>query len=115
MGKFKCNNGRCSKDGWSSKKVAITIRGYPGNGYDAIVYNQRCKSCNKLGVLTLDVDSYVERIAYRLKVWAGVSVAQPYYNDGGGPQHEIDLCEGCRHGRCQAGRGRYGLVARSSG
>lgn len=32
MGKFKCNNNACFKNGWSSKKIAILIRGYPGHG-----------------------------------------------------------------------------------
>ena len=54
MGKFKCNNDACSTSGWGSKKVAILIRGYPKNGYNAVVFNQRCKSCNRLGTLTLD-------------------------------------------------------------
>jgi hypothetical protein len=73
MGKFKCNNNACSKKGWSSKKVAISIRGYPTNGYNAVVFNQRCKACELLGTLTLDIQSYVDRVAYRLKKWAGVA------------------------------------------
>ncbi len=44
MGEFRCNNNRCRSKGWRSKTVAIWIRGYPGNGYNAVVYNQRCKS-----------------------------------------------------------------------
>src|SRR3954468_13195721 len=59
MGKFLCVNTGCAKKGWSSKKVAIHIKGYGGNGYHAVVFNQRCKSCRELGALTLDQDSYV--------------------------------------------------------
>ncbi|KAI0595470.1 zinc-binding domain-containing protein [Biscogniauxia sp. FL1348] len=113
MGKFKCNNNRCSKKGWSSKKVAITIWSYPMNGYNAIVWNQRCKSCNQLGFLTLDEDSYVERVAYRIDVWAGVSVTRPYYNEEGESlPHEKRFCEGCKAGVCPAGMGRG--IARGS-
>jgi len=85
--------------------VAIFIRGYPGNGYNALVFLQRCESCNRLGKLSLDNNSYVERIVYRLKKWAGVTVAQPDYRsaDGRGP-HRSDLGEGCKAGYCDFDR-----------
>ncbi|MCJ1472597.1 hypothetical protein MMC13_001246 [Lambiella insularis] len=98
MGRFKCNNNACSQDGWSSKKVAISIRGYPRNGYNAVVFNQRCMACKRLGTLTLDIESYVDRVAYRLKKWAGVAMEQQYYAPKEGPPHERDLCEGCQSG-----------------
>ena len=101
MGKFKCNNDSCSADGWGSKKVAILIRGYPKNGYNAVVFNQRCKSCNRLGTLTLDKESYVDRVTYRLKKWAGVPMEQQDYTPKEGLPHERDLCEGCKRGVCQ--------------
>jgi hypothetical protein len=96
---------RSEKTGWGSKQVAIHIRGYPGNGYNAIVFLQRCDSCNRLGELSLNNNSYVERIVYRLKKWAGVAVAQPFYGgeDGRGP-HRSDLCEGCKAGYCDDDR-----------
>lgn len=72
MGRFTCNNDGCFKKGWASRKVAIFIRGYPEKGYSAVVFNQRCESCNRLGTLTLDKNSYLERVAYRLKKWVGV-------------------------------------------
>jgi len=101
MGKFKCGNNACSTGGWGSKKVAILIRGYPSNGYNAVIFNQRCKSCNKLGNFTLDEESYVERVAYRLKKWAGIHMEQPYYASKVGSPHKSDLCEGCKRGVCQ--------------
>ena len=104
MGKFRCNTEGC-KD-WSSKTVAILIRGYPGNGYHAVVFNQRCKTCDCLGILTLDEDSYVERMAYRLKRWAGVHMERPVYREKSGPPHERALCEGCKRGYCQQKGGR---------
>ena len=105
MGKFTCNNDDCSKNGWGSKKVAILIRGYPENGYNAVVFNQRCRSCNRLGTLTLDKNSYIERVAYRLKKWAGVPVEEQHYAQKTGLPHKSELCEGCKRGYCQQ---RYG-------
>ena len=101
MGKFKCSNNTCSADGWTSKKVAILIRSYTGNRYNAEVFNQRCKVCNLLGTLTLDETSYVDRIAYRIKKWAGVPMDQQSFGSIEGPPHEKALCEGCKRGVCQ--------------
>lgn len=105
MGRFRCYNNRCSSRGWGSKKVAILIRGYPGDGYNAVVFNQRCESCQKLGKLTLDEASYVDRVSYRLKKWAGVEVETPFYAKKKSPPHMSDLCEGCKRGYCQGGVG----------
>lgn len=101
MGKFACDNNACRKKRWSSMVVAIWIRGYPQSGYNAIVYSQRCGSCNRLGGLTLDEESYVERIAYWLKRWAGIRVVQPPISTrlGRGP-HKSEHCEGCKAGHC---------------
>ena len=101
MGKFKCNNSACTTGGWGSKKVAILIRGYPRNGYNAVVFNQRCKSCGKLGTLALDEQSYIDRIGYRLKKWAGVPMEQQQYASKKGLPHERNFCEGCKRGICQ--------------
>lgn len=101
MGKFKCKNKRCGRVGWGSKRVAIVIKGYPNNGYNAVVFNQRCESCTKLGTLALDNASYVDRVSYRIKKWAGVSVESPYFDPKEGPPHRTDLCEGCKQGVCR--------------
>ena len=101
MGRFKCHNNACSTKGWSSKMVAISIRGYARNGYNAVLFNQRCNACKRLGAFTLDVESYVDRVAYRLKKWAGVSTEQQYYAPKEGPPHKRDLCEGCKRGICR--------------
>jgi len=105
MGKFRCNNDSCPSRGWTSKKVTILIRGYSQNGYNAVVFNQHCKACNGLGTLTLDKNSYVERVAYRLKKWAGVPMEEQHYAGKVGLPHKRELCEGCKHGYCQQ---RYG-------
>ncbi|OCL05392.1 hypothetical protein AOQ84DRAFT_267548, partial [Glonium stellatum] len=73
MGRFLCHNRDCPNRGWSSKKIAITIRMYPGAEYSARVYHQRCKACDELSKPKLD-DSYAERVAYRLKKWCGVQL-----------------------------------------
>ncbi|KAI0165398.1 zinc-binding domain-containing protein [Hypoxylon sp. FL1284] len=103
MGKFRCENGGCTRIGWGSKRVAILIRGFAGNGYNAVVFNQRCQSCNKLGLLALDVDSYIDRVGYRLKKWAGVRVQAPQYTPKKGLPHKTELCEGCKEGYCLEG------------
>jgi hypothetical protein len=100
MGRFKCNNNSCSNHGWGSKKVAILIRGYSEGSYDAVVFNQRCRSCEKLGNLILDEESYIDRVAYRLKIWAGVQMKKTYVTSKKGPPHESTLCEGCKRGVC---------------
>lgn len=101
MGIFICNNGTCKLKLWPSRKVSIEIRGYDENGYNAFVYNQRCKSCDGLGTFVLDKESYVERVAYRLKKWAGVTMPLPYYKPKQGLPHERDFCEGCKRGKCR--------------
>ncbi|EFY85495.1 hypothetical protein MAC_08442 [Metarhizium acridum CQMa 102] len=102
MGRFDCPNTKCTQKGWSSKKIAVWVRLYPGSRYNARVYNQRCKSCNSLGRPTLD-DSYAERIAYRLKRWSDIKLEPPPYSGGNGKPHERDLCEGCKNGHCADG------------
>ncbi|KAL2109144.1 hypothetical protein VUR80DRAFT_2942 [Thermomyces stellatus] len=113
MGRFRCPKDSCSSGGWTSKKVAIRIRDYGGGEYNAVVFNQRCSSCESLGWLTLDEDSYVERVAYRLKFWAGVKMERPAHSGREGPPHRSDLCEGCRLGYCQERGGLEG--SRGSG
>lgn len=103
MGRFDCHNSECSSTGWSSKKIPITIRMYPRSRYNARVYHQRCQQCNALGRPLLDEDSYVERVAYRLKRWMGVEVERPMFSPMQGPPHQSDLCEGCKAGHCVEG------------
>ena len=99
MGRFTCNNANCKQSTWGSKVVAILIRGYARNGYSAIVFNQRCRGCNMLGNFELKDTSYIERVAYRLKKWAGVPLEQPQFVKKG-PPHEEEFCEGCKAGVC---------------
>lgn len=101
MGNFKCPNTACSPSVWNSKMVAIKIRGYSGNGYNAVVFNQRCKKCDRLGILHLDKESYIERVAYRIQKWAGVPVKPPLYSQKQGLPHKRELCEGCKRGVCR--------------
>jgi hypothetical protein len=54
MGQFICHNRACGSSGWSSKKIAVTIRMYSGTQYNARVYHQRCLECNNLSKPRLD-------------------------------------------------------------
>jgi len=100
MGRFICQNKACSSTGWGSKKIAISIRLYPEKQYNARVYRQRCKQCERLGRVVLDENSYAERIAYRLRKWSGMLVDAPYYSGYSKGPHQSDLCEGCKVGHC---------------
>lgn len=98
-GRFICRNRACGSNGWSSKKIAVTIRMYPGATYNARVYYQRCESCKNLSRPILN-ESYAERVAYRLKKWNGIRVEPPYFAGTSAGPHNSDLCEGCRDGHC---------------
>lgn len=100
MGHFTCVNEQCEAKGWGSKKIPIVIHKYSGSKYDAVVYNQRCKKCNQLGSMFVDKESYVDRVAYRLKKWEGVQMDEPFYKKRKGKPHEHKFCEGCRLGVC---------------
>jgi hypothetical protein len=100
MGVFICDNNACPGVAWSSGKITILIRKYPDNGYNAVVFGQRCKSCQKLGRLKLDEKSYIDRVSYRLKKWAGVQMEPPPFDLKGTPPHITELCEGCKRGIC---------------
>lgn len=98
-GRFTCHNRACGSRSWSSMRIAITIRMYPGAQYNARVYHQRCQGCNGLGEPRLD-GSYAERVAYRLKKWSGIELDRPFYSGKSKGPHQNDLCEGCREGHC---------------
>ncbi|EKJ73208.1 hypothetical protein FPSE_06632 [Fusarium pseudograminearum CS3096] len=104
MGTFACNNQKCTKTGWKSMVIAITIRQYSRDRYNARVYHQRCNNCKSIGKPTLDEVSYVDRVSYRIKKWNGVEMKRPMWGGGSskGP-HEDDLCEGCKAGHCEKG------------
>lgn len=99
MGRFTCHNRACGSNGWSSRRVAITIRMYHGARYNARVYNQHCRGCNELGNPRLD-DSYAERVAYRLKKWCGIEMDRPTHSGPSKGPHQSNLCEGCKNGHC---------------
>jgi len=101
MGRFRCTNEHCGTDGWASGKVAILIRGYNHNGYNAVVFNQRCKGCGQLGNFMIDRQSYVDRVAYRIQKWAGIKLEPPHYDSKPGKPHKKHLCEGCKRGVCR--------------
>ena len=99
MGRFRCKNPACKSDGWSSKKIAITIRLFHPQRYNARVYHQRCKSCGWISRPKLD-ESYAQRVVYRIKKWRGIRVETPPRSGKSDRPHERSLCEGCKNGRC---------------
>ena len=99
MGQFVCSNTSCPAV-WTSKQIAITIRRYPNERYNARVYYQSCKRCHRTSEPQLD-SSYAERVAYRLKKWSGIHMERPFFFSGQGKgPHRSDLCEGCKQGHC---------------
>lgn len=101
MGRFICHNKACSSNGWSSGNIAITIRMYSGDRYNAKVYFQRCQACNCIGRLVLDGNTYIERVTYRLKKWKGLVMEAPGYSQQRKGPHRRELCEGCKAGHCK--------------
>ena len=96
---FACKNDTCPSTGWSSKKVATTIRLYADARYNARVYHQRCRRCHWVSRPNLDA-SYAERVAYRLKKWSGMVMDLPPFSSQSKGPHLSDLCEGCKSGHC---------------
>jgi hypothetical protein len=84
MGHFTCRNPSCHAV-WASKK-----------------YYQACKRCGTTSQPILDEESYVERVAYRLKKWAGVQMEIPPFKGVSKGPHLDELCEGCKDGHCSA-------------
>ncbi|KAK6347944.1 hypothetical protein TWF718_005764 [Orbilia javanica] len=105
-GTFKCSKGGCNHE-WESWIIFTIIRQYElanGNiGYNAKVFNQRCIKCKSLGIMTLDRDTYAERVIRRLKVWKGEKVEAIEVSSKRTLPHIERLCEGCKAGRCRAG------------
>ncbi len=104
MGRFTCRNRSCPARVWTSKQVAITIREYSDERYNARVYYQSCKSCETPVEPELD-HSYVQRVAYRIKKWCGVQMDVPPFSGQSEGPHRSDLCEGCKQGHCGMGPG----------
>ena len=100
MAAFTCKAHGPRPATWSSKKVSIVIKLHLDGRYSAVVYNQRCMLCDGLGTMKLDETSYVQRVAYRLKKWAGIPMDRLVYQKKKTPPHRKDLCEGCKLGVC---------------
>lgn len=113
MGRFQCGNAACKSKGWSSGKIATTIRLYSDESYNARVYHQRCIRCKRISRPLLD-NSYAERVVYWIKKWNGIWVERPPTSgDSRGP-HNSRLCEGCRAGHCTESRDDWVLQMQRS-
>ncbi|KAK6360959.1 hypothetical protein TWF730_007074 [Orbilia blumenaviensis] len=106
VGSFRCP--QCHKV-WTTGIIWTRIKGkildHGQLEYCAVVFKQSCKKCEKLGIMKLEEDVYVERVARRLKIWKGEPVPPIEPHVKGTPPHEIELCEGCNAGECKRGRG----------
>ncbi|KAF3170944.1 hypothetical protein TWF225_010683 [Orbilia oligospora] len=93
-GSFRCSNSSCEHV-WFSGKIAAIIRKYNQRDsqldYNVQVYNQRCKSCKSLGIMKLDEDAYVERVARLLKIWKGEDVPEVSHDFRQTDPHEDEL------------------------
>lgn len=108
MGAFTCPNRSCRIQRWTSNLIAISIQLYEDEEYNAIVWHQRCQKCEDMGILELDVQSYVDRVVYRLGKWLGLDAAVPPYSEKiKNRPHKQELCEGCKSGHCQRGKGGF--------
>lgn len=104
MGAFTCPNHSCPVQRWTSKRVAISIQLYDDEQYNAMVWHQRCQECESMGSLELEVQSYTDRVVYRLGKWLGLRVPPPPFSvSSDTPPHREDLCEGCKSGHCMQG------------
>ncbi|KAK6498364.1 hypothetical protein TWF481_010956 [Arthrobotrys musiformis] len=103
VGRFTCSGEGCGK-AWTSGKVATKIRGYDRRDgqleYSVQVFNQRCKTCESLGWMNLEIEAYVERVERRLRIWKGESLPRLPWNEKHTPPHKSELCEGCKAGVC---------------
>lgn len=108
MGAFTCPNRSCRIQRWTSNLIGISIQLYEDEEYNAIVWHQRCQKCESMGILKLDVQSYVDRVVYRLGKWLGLDAAVPPYSGSiENRPHKQELCEGCKSGHCQRGKGGF--------
>ncbi|GAB7332364.1 hypothetical protein MBLNU13_g04186t1 [Cladosporium sp. NU13] len=104
MGAFTCPNQSCLVQRWTSKRISISIQLYEDEQYNAIVWHQRCRKCESMGSLELDVQSYTDRVVYRLGKWLGLQAPPPPFSGSiGGPPHKRELCEGCKSNHCTHG------------
>lgn len=101
-GHFICHNRHC-RWSWKSQAVGILIRRYTGHKYNARVYWQACRRCDKFTQPNFHLsprNAYEEHIAYAIKAWNGVTAKLPRYPRPPSGPHRIELCGGCQSGRC---------------
>ncbi|KAF9344633.1 hypothetical protein BGX26_004091 [Mortierella sp. AD094] len=96
-GVFLCSK-RCSKRGWSSGKIAISIRLYDDDQYNARIHHQRCRGCDALSRPTLDAEAYGERVSYRLNKWSRFKVVLPKYESKQTPPTTVKIVKGVSSG-----------------
>lgn len=92
-GRFQCRNHKGYAPSWGSKEIAIQIREFADNTYDAVVFKQLCRKCHHPASVRIDEESYVERVVCQLRKWAGVPIETPEHSEeeGEGPPRESSL------------------------
>ncbi|RKF83351.1 hypothetical protein GcM3_014029 [Golovinomyces cichoracearum] len=105
VGTFTCDNPRCTNE-WQSGKISTVVRSYPNRSYNAKVFHQRCRRCNKPIRPSLD-GSYADRVAHKVKILNNIPVVKrPFLGDKKTPPHDSKRCEGCKAGYCEK-KGRF--------
>ena len=104
MGKLRCKNA-CGTNIWSSKKVAILIRGYAENGYKCCSVQSALKDLRQ----ARHFDSGREIICRTSRIQnpevGGRSSEQQHHASKGGKPHKREFCEGCKRGVCRQTNG----------
>lgn len=75
-GELSCQTPRCPNARWPCSTIPVTIRTYPNQGYNAKVFHLMCRNCGQ-ATRPLLYESYAERVAYCLKLWARVEMEPP--------------------------------------
>lgn len=104
-GHYKCVHKKSKPKTWVSGKVFVEIKAYQ-QCFEVLVYKQCCKSCNSMRTPSLDIEIYVERVTSKLLVMLGLCKYIKYKGDKKKrmPPHIMSHCEGCKAGKCDAGR-----------
>lgn len=101
IGSFKCYNPahrHRALHEWTGA-ATVTVRLYGAHSYNARVYYQRCRLCNRLARPKLG-EVYVENVSNQLLRWSGRHVPSRDRARVTKAPHQSDFCEGCKAKCC---------------
>jgi hypothetical protein len=103
VGRFECSNKACSAPPWWSYSVGLTIRGYKGRRYYAVLWHQECYQCRQFGRLSVRSQDYVNQVSRCLRYWSGIRDEKPSSSktDRKTKPHKSEYCAGCKNGHCR--------------